>query len=1111
MNSAATDPRARLEHLLHHLEHVLPAQASIKDFVHHNTLHGYQHLPFHEAVAASRRLTGAAGYLPPERFREFYAQGRITRADLEDALSERSDLDEVVLQTASAALRRRDVLPVVLLYPFKGLSRSQLKWQVEEMAALERLQPDLPTEAREQLLSSAQADEKACLADLWAACLEVLGLEHAIRHPEELLDLSPEQTRALAARIAEESGQPAADLQNETLAAHYLRQEANELLDGLLARVGNELTLRGLLLALTGEDLLERLRPALIRHFANHIDLGLAAWHNPERQRGFWDAWRSVMCDDPIWLLDDLPEWGQTAERLADDPVEAIVQELRLLDLPEDRWEGYLERLGLQLPGWSGMALWRSGKPGYAGQPTPVAMPDYLAVYLVLERLYAQSICRRHFRIDASLNGLRWHFHHQPAELLVRHALFDGRLPEYLVDFAERLVRENLHHPGSVRDEDWQTIAQLIWSWRQTPVADRVGAVSVAGSAWPLFRLAQHLGLSGGDLRSAGRPGAEGLLACLHLLDDDATGFLWLKAYERNYRETIFAGLTANHGRWRQGPATAQLMFCMDDREEGLRRHLEEIDRSIETLGAAAHFGVFQNWWGLDDSELTVLCPVVARPAHEVREVPRPGTEALYEEHTRRVRQHRAFTERMHQGSRRGLLSAAAWTLAAAPVAALGLAGKLFAPSRLGAAGEVLRSRFDKPVSTRIEFVAPADAAPSTPDNPRLGFTDGEQADRVGNFLRNNGLLDVFAPLVLIVGHGSSSVNNPHMAAYDCGACSGRHSGPNARLFAAMANRPEVRALLQQRGIAIPDGTWFVGGEHNTCDEVVTCYDLEDVPAALLPALDDLRGKLAEAGLAHAQERCRRFASAPARIDKDRAWHHIHDRRWDLSQPRPELGHATIAWAFIGRRQATRGAFWDRRVFLISYDPTQDADGKVLEGLLLANGPVGAGISLEYYFSTVDNERYGCGSKTMHNVAGYFGVMEGGASDLRTGLPRQMIEIHEAMRLLVTVEAKIDLVTAIYLRQPPLQELIGNGWLVVAAKDPDSPAIHLFDPARGWLPWQGGEALPTVERSTDWFMGKREPLPPALLELPVAPASRPADSAAARIAGRDAGATGGGA
>ena len=173
-------------------------------------------------------------------------------------------------------------------------------------------------------------------------------------------------------------------------------------------------------------------------------------------------------------------------------------------------------------------------------------------------------------------------------------------------------------------------------------------------------------------------------------------------------------------------------------------------------------------------------------------------------------------------------------------------------------------------------------------------------------------------------------------------------------------------------------------------------------------------------------------------------------------------------------------------MFLISYDPSQDLDGKIIETILLAAGPVGAGINLEYYFSTVNNEYYGCGTKIMHNVSGLMGVMEGASSDLRTGLPRQMIEIHEAMRLLVVVEAKTDVLTAIYQRQPPLQELIGNGWLVVAAKDPDSEAIHCFDPSQGWVPWQAGEAkLPTVACSVDWFAGEREPLSPALLTRPL--------------------------
>ncbi|TSA22705.1 MAG: DUF2309 family protein, partial [Betaproteobacteria bacterium] len=88
----STDPqaasKARLDALLHHLEHVLPAQAPIRDFVHHNTLHGYQHLAFPDALRAARELTGAEGYLPPERFRVLYAEGRIDATDLDAALEQ---------------------------------------------------------------------------------------------------------------------------------------------------------------------------------------------------------------------------------------------------------------------------------------------------------------------------------------------------------------------------------------------------------------------------------------------------------------------------------------------------------------------------------------------------------------------------------------------------------------------------------------------------------------------------------------------------------------------------------------------------------------------------------------------------------------------------------------------------------------------------------------------------------------------------------------------------------------------------------------------------------------------------------------------------------------
>ncbi|MFO1424787.1 MAG: putative inorganic carbon transporter subunit DabA, partial [Candidatus Competibacteraceae bacterium] len=541
--------------------------------------------------------------------------------------------------------------------------------------------------------------------------------------------------------------------------------------------------------------------------------------------------------------------------------------------------------------------------------------------------------------------------------------------------------------------------------------------------------------------------------------------------------------LANNHGRglWatREQRPQAQVIFCIDDREEGFRRHLEELNPRIETLGAAGFFGVAINWRGLDDREVTPLCPVVVTPAHEVREVARPGTETQIARRDRR----RTLRDRLRTllpELRRNLLSSFPLIDLLAPGALLALASKVLAPLPQARFAEAVTAWWTPPPLTEVAVTTSDPTALATPENPRLGFTDAEQADRVAALLRNVGLTAQFAPVVALMGHGSMSQNNPHLAAYDCGACSGRHGGPNARVFAAMANRSTVRALLAERGIHIPADTGFVGAEHNTCDEEITFYDLDDLPAEAKTALAALRRDLDQACALSAHERCRRLASAPRHPTPAQALRHIVGRARDFSQARPELGHATNAAALVGRRSMSQGLFLDRRAFLISYDPTQDHEGTVLEGILLAVGPVGAGINLEYYFSTVNNERLGCGTKLPHNVTGLFAVMEGASSDLRTGLPRQMIEIHEPLRLQIVVEARTEILAAIYDRQPSLRELIGNEWIHLITKDPESGKFAIFDPARGFVPWTDPvQPLPERARSGDWYRGHTGPLPPA--------------------------------
>ncbi|MDP2786717.1 MAG: DUF2309 domain-containing protein [Pseudomonadota bacterium] len=1087
---------AWLDELIHHLEHILPAQAPIKDFVHHNTLHGFQHLPFREALAAAEAATGNHGYQSPEVFRAYFAQGRIDLSDLDAALDETPELraDE----SLPGGIVRRDVLLAGLRCDLEPLPSAGLTWRIEELDALTRFQHDAPTAARSRLLAG-QGSEAAALTLLWDACGEVLRQGEA----------------APAAPMATHQTDEAAAL----WVRHQIKHAAERELADLLQQFGHGLSLRGLLLRLTGRDLMDGLRPYLVRHLAAHLDQGMAAWHNPARANGFYAAWLDSARRDPYFEFNELPGWDQVLERLPDTASDCIIQELHVLGLPDECRADYLEALAKELPGWSGMFLWRQLHPGYEDEgarlSTPVGMLDYLAVRLVLERIYAQRLASAHFKTEASLHGLRGYLHHHPAELLVRLALYAGEsgncLPEWLQGQGHRLVRESTNHVGEEDDAAWLPVARLIVaeggrvdkrsaSTFVTPDgvdALRLSTLRFTQQRWPLFLLCQHLGL---NAEALAQTGARGLLDCLADLTPQVMGWVWLQAYERHYRQQILAALAANAGRgaWktRATRPVAQLVFCIDDREEGLRRHLEEIAPRVETLGAAAHFNVPHAWRGLDDDHAVALCPVVPTvvvPAHEVRE--RPVDAAVHARHVERQGLRLRWKARLHQGTRLGLVAPALMSVAAAPLALGVLAGKTFAPAALGRFVQRLRTGFDGPVATKIDITAPNDSPAATPASAsearRLGFTDLEQADRVQALLRNTGLTYGFAPLVAIVGHGSHSQNNPHGSAYSCGACAGRNSGPNARLVAAMANRPEVRVLLRERGIDIPDDAWFIGSEHDTCDDIVTWYEEKSgevlMPDALRPALAQLKANVEEACRLHAQERCRRFMSAPLSLSPEAAWNHVSGRANDWSQARPELGHATNAAAFFGRRSISRGAFFDRRAFLISYDPSQDPDGEVLERHLIINGAVGAGISLEYYFSSANNERYGCGTKVMHNVAGLLGVMEGASSDLRTGLPRQMIEVHEAMRILVVAEHKLDVLTAIYQRQPAVQEIVANAWVQLVAIDPDTAEIHRFVVGAGWVKWQPtwqpeGPALASVQRSLDWFQGQREPLPPALIE-----------------------------
>ena len=326
----------------------------------------------------------------------------------------------------------------------------------------------------------------------------------------------------------------------------------------------------------------------------------------------------------------------------------------------------------------------------------------------------------------------------------------------------------------------------------------------------------------------------------------------------------------------------------------------------------------------------------------------------------------------------------------------------------------------------------------------QIGFTVEEMATRVSNLLNSIGLVKDFAPVVYLIGHGSSSVNNPHYAAYDCGACSGRAGSVNSRVVSYMANHPGVRLILKGKGIDIPDTTQFLGGLHDTTRDEIIFFDENSLTPKNLQDHNKNEVVFAKALDFNSKERSRRFDSIDTHLPPQTIHEKVRIRSVSLFEPRPELNHATNALCIVGRRELSKHLFLDRRSFMNSFDYRVDPEGKYLLGILRAVAPVCGGINLEYFFSRVDNQKLGAGTKLPHNVMGLIGVANGIDGDLRPGLPSQMIEVHDPIRLLVIVEHLPEVVLQTIQKEAPTYEWFLNEWVLLIVIHPETHKLLLF-------------------------------------------------------------------
>ncbi len=997
---SVVDQRTRLLTALEHAVHLLPAQGPITVFIHHNTLHAFEHLPFHQAVIEGGITFGCEPYLTETRYREALSKGRIRFADLQTVLAE--DLGSAAAEPIASLNTRLELRLTQLQYALTNGPEDELRWFMAENESLSKFRPDAASR-RGPLIAETR---RWVMRDLRGrngtnpAWVQKLFKQYPVAEIEAWTD---EQWESFTLESLWELCRIGV---NQSPIRRSLLQE----------RVRH----RDYLLAVCGIDIDLWVHDLLIRFTAAYLDQGLSQWPLIDRDQPYLQAFCGLYArpgGPPDRWLRGLSAEVSKVLAAKTKPLDSILVSLRILGVPQPEWESYLSATLLALRGWGGIVQQVEIRPDRVARPVlQETLVGYVAVRLILERLALAYASQEALNYRGSLAELR----------------------------------------GTLKS--------------QLPPTRRP---SLDERAFPVFQMAQLLGWTPADLNRLSVGDWSELAREVHGFTEIGRRRVFHIAYERRFREQCLDAF-ALHAPQEPKAIRFQLITCLDEREESFRRHTEEVAPDCETFGAAGFFAVPMYYRGVTDAHFVPLCPIVMTPQHWVEELPDDSVEDVH----RRVKSARrllaATAHRAHLGTRTfalgALITAAVGLFASIPLVLRTLFPRLAARLR-GSIG-----RFVTPPRTRLKLERSPECGPA-PKAGHIGFTVEEMATQAERLLRDIGLTKRFARLVFVFGHGSNSLNNPHKSAYDCGACGGSPGVPNGRAIAAILNDTRVRDRLTARGIAIPADTRFVGGYHNTCDDSVALFDLDRIPDTHRVEVESAWNDFELVCDRNAHERCRRFMSAPLTISPSEARRHVEGRSEDLAQTRPELGHATNAICHVGRRSRTRGLYLDRRAFLTAYDPTiDDEDGTILARTMAAVFPVCGGINLEYYFSHVDSAGYGCSTKLPHNITSLLGVMDGAASDMRTGLPWQMVEIHEPVRLLIVCETTPEIMWKVLNGNPLGRTMTENGWVQLAVQSPTDNRLMVFENGtfRPYVPTT--THLPSAAVSADWYRGWREHL-----------------------------------
>lgn len=1009
----------------------------MRAFIHHNPLHGLEHLPFPEAVATGTQLFHGRGFLSRHAYQRYLTQGKVDRAALAAGIAE-----FVAQQPAITGVDLSHWLMTLLTRTEQPIMRAASLADAKEVHAA--------IQGREQ--PETRVDPDTLTATLYDTLLGACPLYEAV----------------------------------DRLYGTGIGAELDEL---------------------------------VIKSCLDFFDEGQSVWQMPGRKQGLFSAWRELALRNARLFMR-----GLHIERiLANEPHPegVIASVMSELGIPEDKWVDCFSRELSRLHGWAGFIRWRANARHYYWQQRyPADLVDFLAIRLTLALALLAERGRQQFATDRG--ALETLIQTRPRETWLRHELHSGAiLPAYARRVEQTLARGRARaieqcFDDYVRAKRRQNATDQATRLRRlATMADASAALEALppdqltelmqalqqfeaeeGMLWLRAMEAQAMQ---GVLRDVNltppaprdkRPFAQALF-CIDTRSERIRRHLESAGDYQTFGIAGFFGVPISFMELGKGSETHLCPVLLKPKNlvlemtatapadvaatTALEKVLHELKESVftpyvtvEAIGMLFGFDMVgktfmpqsYNRWRQrlyrDKPATHLLLDKLDREQADsiVRAVQRAVVAKAIEQEFELEPE--AVTDKMVRELREAALGHA--------TRAPALSGTLNLTEEAEQAFiQRLRSVY------RIE---PAFAQLQREQLARIGFSLDEQTNFVSQALHSIGLNRDFSRFILLVGHGSTSENNPYESALDCGACGGNHGLINARVLAQMANQPRVRQRLHAQGIDIPDDAWFLPALHDTTTDEIKLFDLDRLPSSHVVYLDRLRSGLTGASRLCAQERLPELQLTPGNGDPAGANHHARRNAMDWSQVRPEWGLSGNAYFIIGRRQMTQHLSLAGRAFLHSYDYRADPKRRLLENILTGPLVVGQWINMEHYFSTVDNERFGSGSKVYHNVAGRFGVMTGNLSDLRTGLPAQTVldqgqPYHQPIRLIAVIEAPYEHARQAIEDVATVKNLVRNGWVRVLIIDPDQHTAHIYD-HNTWQsrPLPGGQADEQPTEST---------------------------------------------